>query len=164
VYAAHVPPASYRTSCIGTGPFKLKEWKKGEFVDYVKSPNYFIKGRPYLDGLRYVVIVERGTRTAAMQAGQLDVAMPGETSKGTMEQLRNRAPDQFNTVATTYRQHHQGEEGAVHNPVRLAVITPSTGGLIRPRIGRGGLGGAMWPGVWGMPERSRAAATERPTR
>jgi len=27
VYAAHVPPASYRTSCVGTGPFKLKEWR-----------------------------------------------------------------------------------------------------------------------------------------
>jgi len=24
VYAAHVPPASYRTGCVGTGPFKLR--------------------------------------------------------------------------------------------------------------------------------------------
>ena len=46
IYAAHVPPASYRTSCIGTGPFKVKEWRKGEFVDYVKNPDYFVKGRP----------------------------------------------------------------------------------------------------------------------
>src|SRR3972149_3760601 len=29
VYAAHIPPASYRTGCIGTGPFKLKEWREG---------------------------------------------------------------------------------------------------------------------------------------
>ena len=58
IYAAHVPPASYRTGCIGTGPFKVKEWRKGEFVDYVKNPDYFVKGRPYLDGLRYVVIDE----------------------------------------------------------------------------------------------------------
>ena len=71
IYAAHVPPAQYRTSCVGTGPFKLNEWRKGEFVEYVKNPDYFIKGRPYLDGLKYVVIVERGTRTAALQAGRL---------------------------------------------------------------------------------------------
>ena len=32
IYAAHVPPASYRTGCIGTGPYKLKEWRRGEFV------------------------------------------------------------------------------------------------------------------------------------
>src|SRR2546430_1082687 len=29
IYAAHVPAASYRTGCVGTGPFKVKEWRKG---------------------------------------------------------------------------------------------------------------------------------------
>src|SRR5262249_55017423 len=29
IYAAHMPPASYRTGCVGTGPYKLKEWRKG---------------------------------------------------------------------------------------------------------------------------------------
>ena len=47
----------------------------------MKNPDYFVKGRPYLDGLRYVIIKERGTRTAALQAGQLDVAFPGETTQ-----------------------------------------------------------------------------------
>ena len=93
IYAAHVPPATYRTSCIGTGPFKLKEWRKGEFVEYVKNPDYFVKGRPYLDGLKYVVIAERGTRTAALQSGQVDVAFPGETSKTISEQLKKAVPD-----------------------------------------------------------------------
>jgi len=92
VYAAHVNPASYRTGCIGTGPFKLKEWRKGEFVDYVKNTDYFMKGRPYLDTLRYVVIKERGTRTAALQAGQLDVSFPGETTKTAAEQLKKAVP------------------------------------------------------------------------
>jgi peptide/nickel transport system substrate-binding protein len=92
VYAAHVPPASYRTGCIGTGPFKLKEWRKGEFVDYLKNPDYFVKGRPYLDGLRYIVIAERGTRTAALQAGKVDLAFPGETSKTTAEELKRAVP------------------------------------------------------------------------
>src|SRR5882724_2977170 len=78
IYAAHVPPASYRTGCIGTGPFKVKEWRKGEYVDYVKNPDYFVKGRPYLDTLRYVVIENRGTRVSALQAGKLDVSFPGE--------------------------------------------------------------------------------------
>ena len=92
IYAAHVNPAAYRTGCIGTGPFKVKEWRKGEFVDYVKNPDYFVKGRPYLDSLRYVVIKERGTRTAALQAGQLDVSFPGETTKTAAEQLKKAVP------------------------------------------------------------------------
>src|SRR5437773_11615438 len=92
VYAAHVPPAQYRTACVGTGPYKLKEWRKGEFIEYVKNPDYFVKGRPYLDGLKYVVIVERGTRTAALQSGAVDVPFPGETSKTQSEQLKKAVP------------------------------------------------------------------------
>ena len=92
VYAAHVQPATYRTGCVGTGPFKLKEWRKGEFIEYVKNPDYWAKGRPYLDGLKYIVIAERGTRTAALQSGQVDVAFPGETSKTISEQLKKAVP------------------------------------------------------------------------
>jgi peptide/nickel transport system substrate-binding protein len=36
VYPAHVPPAELRTKCVGTGPFKLKEYRPGEYVDLVK--------------------------------------------------------------------------------------------------------------------------------
>jgi len=62
VYPAHVAAAEMRTRCVGTGPFKFKEWKRGEYVELVKNPDYFVKGRPHLDGIRYVVIVERGTK------------------------------------------------------------------------------------------------------
>jgi peptide/nickel transport system substrate-binding protein len=99
VYAAHVPPASYRTGCIGTGPFKLKEWRKGEFVEYVKNPDYFVKGRPYLDGLRYIPIPERGTKFAALQAGRLDAAFPGDGTKTIAEQMVKAEPRIKLTVA-----------------------------------------------------------------
>jgi peptide/nickel transport system substrate-binding protein len=92
VYAAHIPAADYRTRCVGTGPFKLKEWRKGEFVEYTKNPDYFVKGRPYLDGLRYVIVKERGTRFAALQAGQLDIPFPGEGTKTIAEQLKKAEP------------------------------------------------------------------------
>ena len=92
VYAAHVSAASYRTGCVGTGPFKLKEWRKGEFVEYVKNPDYFVKGRPYLDELKYVVITEPGTRIAALQTGQVDVSFPQEVSKTNAEQLKTAVP------------------------------------------------------------------------
>jgi peptide/nickel transport system substrate-binding protein len=101
IYAAHVPVASYRTGCVGTGPFKVKEWRKGEFVEYVKNPDYFVKGRPYLDGLRYLIIAERGTATAALQAGRVDVAFPGETPKGIAEQLKQAVPRLVVTTVNT---------------------------------------------------------------
>src|SRR5262244_2459053 len=92
VYPAHVPVAEQRNHCVGTGPFKFKEWRRGEFVEYVKNPDYFVKGRPYLDGLKYLIIAERGTRTAALQAGRLDAAGPGETTKAIADQLKAAIP------------------------------------------------------------------------
>ena len=89
VYPAHVPIADFRSKCVGTGPFKLKEWKRGESIEFVKNPDYWVKGRPYLDGIRYVVIAERGTRFAALQAGRLDVSFPGEATKPIADQLRS---------------------------------------------------------------------------
>src|SRR6185369_34593 len=92
IYPAHVPVADQRSRCVGTGPFKFKEWRRGEYVEYVKNPDYFVKGRPYLDGLRYVIIGERGTRTAALQAGRLDTAGPGEITKNIADQLKAAVP------------------------------------------------------------------------
>jgi peptide/nickel transport system substrate-binding protein len=92
VYPAHVAPADQRTRCVGTGPFKLKEWKRGEYVDYVKNPDYFVKGRPYLDGIRYLIVNERGTRTAALQAGRADAASPLDSSPQIAAQLKAAVP------------------------------------------------------------------------
>jgi peptide/nickel transport system substrate-binding protein len=88
VYPAHVPVAEFRNRCVGTGPFKLKEWKRGEYIEMVKNPDYWVKGRPYLDGIKYVVIAERGTRFAALQAGRLDISFPGEGTKPIADQLK----------------------------------------------------------------------------
>ena len=92
VIPAHVPIPEHRSRCIGTGPFKFKEWKRGQSVDLVRNPDYFVKGRPYLDAVRYTVIVERGTRVAALQANQIDVAYPGETTLSIAEQLKGAVP------------------------------------------------------------------------
>ncbi len=91
VYPAHVPPAEFRTRCVGTGPFKLKEWRRGEFIEYVKNPDYFMPGRPYLDGLKYFVITDRSTRFAAIQAGRADMAFP-EGPKLVVEQMKAAVP------------------------------------------------------------------------
>ncbi len=92
VIPAHVPLAEHRARCVGTGPFKFKEWTRGQSVELVRNPDYFVKGRPYLDAVRYTVIVERGTRVAALQANQIDLAYPGETTLSIAEQLQKAVP------------------------------------------------------------------------
>ena len=166
IYAAHVNPADYRTKCVGTGPFKVKEWRKGEFIEYVKNPDYFVKGRPYLDGLKYVVIAERGTRVAALQAGQLDVAFQGETNRSSMEQLKKAVPGMvFTPVAQSVSDNivMNTKKAPFDNPkVRLAVsYAIDRRGLIQTAHQGGAvLGGAMLPkpyGVWGMAEKDLLA-------
>src|SRR5262249_41929471 len=162
IYAAHVPPAQYRTTCVGTGPFQVQEWRQGGVGAYVWNPRYFIKDRPYLDGIRYVIIVERGTRTAALQAGQLDTACPGETSKTTMDQLKKAVPQMvFHEVAQNVTDNiiMNTKKPPFDNPkVRLAVsYAIDRRGLIQASHQGGAvLGAAMLPkpyGVWGMPEK-----------
>src|SRR5207249_11497419 len=51
--------------------------RPGEYIEYVKNPDYFVKGRPYLDGIKFLMIRDRSTQIAALQARQLDVAGQG---------------------------------------------------------------------------------------
>jgi peptide/nickel transport system substrate-binding protein len=97
VYPAHVPAAEMRNRCVGTGPFKLKEWRRGEMVEYVRNPDYFEKGRPYLDGLRYFIVSDRGRQAAALQAGRVDVSFPGDTTRSIAEQLKAAVPQLVST-------------------------------------------------------------------
>ena len=61
---------------MGTGPYKLKEFVRGQYVDLERNPDYFVPNRPYIDGIRYLIISERGTRLAALQAGRADAFCP----------------------------------------------------------------------------------------
>jgi peptide/nickel transport system substrate-binding protein len=166
VYAAHVPAANYRTGCVGTGPFKVKEWKKGESVEYVKNPDYFIKGRPYLDGLKYIPITERGTKFAALQSGRLDVAFPGDATKTIAEQVTKAEPRIKMTLAAQN----------VNDNLLLNVTKPPFNNVkirqafslaidrraVVQTVHQGGaiVGAAMAPkpwGVWGLAEKDLAS-------
>ncbi|MCB9486164.1 MAG: ABC transporter substrate-binding protein [Thermoflexaceae bacterium] len=43
---------------VGTGPFIFKGWQKDVRLDFEKNPDYFRKGKPYIDKLAYLVAVD----------------------------------------------------------------------------------------------------------
>lgn len=53
---------------IGTGPFKLSEWVAGDHISVVKNENYreAADGKPYLDGINFLVVPAEEARTAMM--------------------------------------------------------------------------------------------------
>lgn len=65
-------PANERP--IGTGPFKFAEWRKGEYVRLVRNEDYWKPGKPYLDEVVFRVIPDAGSRLAALESGEIDVA------------------------------------------------------------------------------------------
>jgi len=165
VYAAHVPVANYRTGCIGTGPFKLQERKRGEYVDFVKNPDYFIKGRPYLDGLRYIPIPDRATKFAALQAGRLDVSFPGDESKTIAEQVTKAEPRIKLTIANQNVNDNlllnvtkpTFDNVKVRRAISLAI--DRRGAVQAVHQGGAVVGASMAPkpyGVWGLLEKDLA--------
>lgn len=56
---------------VGTGPFKFKSYSPGVEVDLIKNPDYFVQGRPYLDGIRGYMLRDVSTRFAAFRTRQV---------------------------------------------------------------------------------------------
>jgi peptide/nickel transport system substrate-binding protein len=56
---------------IGSGPYKFKEWVKGDHITLVRNDDYF-KGRPNLDEYVARIIPDPGARVAAFQKGDID--------------------------------------------------------------------------------------------
>jgi peptide/nickel transport system substrate-binding protein len=61
------------TAGIGTGPYKVKEFKPGVRSIAVRNDNYWKPGRPYLDEIEYVGISDETARVNALLAGELDL-------------------------------------------------------------------------------------------
>lgn len=57
---------------IGTGPFKLAEYVKGDHVRMVRNESYFKPGLPYLDELVFKIIPQASTQVAALERGEVD--------------------------------------------------------------------------------------------
>jgi len=57
----------YETNVMGTGPFKFVEHVKGSHWVAKKNPDYWDKGKPYLDGYRALFISSSSAQVAALR-------------------------------------------------------------------------------------------------
>src|SRR5262249_4317144 len=62
-----------RTSPVGTGPYRFKEWKPGEKVVLAANPDYF-EGPPYLSRVVYRIIPSSATTFLELKAKGVDGA------------------------------------------------------------------------------------------
>jgi peptide/nickel transport system substrate-binding protein len=66
-------PDWLRANPVGTGPFKLVEWKRDDHAKWEKNKDYWQKGRPYLDGIEVRYVPDPVTASEMMQTKQADM-------------------------------------------------------------------------------------------
>jgi peptide/nickel transport system substrate-binding protein len=67
----------YEKNVMGTGPFTFVEHVKGSHVVGKKNPNYWNKGRPYLDGFRALFISSSSAQVAAIRGERAHIQFRG---------------------------------------------------------------------------------------
>jgi peptide/nickel transport system substrate-binding protein len=58
---------------VGTGPFTLARWDRGDRIVLRRYPDYHVKGLPRLDQATFRFIPDQNAALAALQAGDVDV-------------------------------------------------------------------------------------------
>jgi len=162
VYPTHVALNELRQHCVGTGPFRFKQYARGQSIELERNPDYFVPGRPYLDGLRYTIIGERGTRLAALQTGRLDAFVPLEMTRTMADSVKQAVPS---LVIQEVGQN--GSDNVVINHKRAPFDNPAVRRAFSFAMDRqafvqgvrhGGavVGASMMPkpfGIWGLPDQ-----------
>jgi len=161
VYPCHVPQQVMRTKPVGTGPFKLVDFRRGAAIRLVRNPDYFKKDRPYLDEITFTVIDNRATRMLAFSAGDFDITFPSDVSVPLLKDIKARAPNAICEMTATgtlinllvNRVNPPFDNPDIRKAMSLALDRKPYNTILME--GHGRLGGAMLPkpeGEWGMPE------------
>lgn len=65
---------AFAESPIGSGPFMVKDYVRGQHTILVKNPHYWREGQPYLDEVDFEYVPDANTRVLELRSGQVDVA------------------------------------------------------------------------------------------
>ena len=66
-----------KTAPVGTGPFTVQEWVRGDRIVLKKNPEYHVKGLPKVDRAVYRFIADPNAVQAALKSGDVDVSLFG---------------------------------------------------------------------------------------
>lgn len=91
---------------VGTGAFRFKEWKKGQYIELERNPDYWDKGdnggKPYLDRVIFRTIPDAAGRAAALETGELHYQPFGAVPLSDVARLRKLPGLAFETRGYSY--------------------------------------------------------------
>ncbi len=158
VYPCHVDGRMMRQKPVGTGPFKLVEYKPNELIRLAKNADYWKPGLPYLDGIEYRIMPSQATRTLAFATGQFDITGPGDVTPAIEKDIKSRLPKAVcETYASAGSSHilinhkaPQLQDARVRRAISLAL---DRNVFVASQQGHGRVGGIMLTaphGAWGL--------------
>ncbi|MEA2920930.1 MAG: peptide/nickel transport system substrate-binding protein [Bradyrhizobium sp.] len=168
VYPCHVPQQTMRTRPVGTGPFKLVEFKRGDSIRLVRNPDYWKKDRPYLDEITFRMIDSRATRMLAFSTGEFDITFPSDVTVPLVRDVKARAPKAVCEMIPTGTQvnlmvnrvNPPFDNPDIRKAMMLALDRKAFNTILME--GHALMGGAMLPkpvGEWGMPVETVSSLT-----
>lgn len=93
IYSCHVSDRTMRSKPIGTGPFKVADFKRNESIKLVRNPDYWKKGRPHLDAIDWTIVPNRSTRMLGFESGQFDMTFDSDVSFPLLKDVEAQKPD-----------------------------------------------------------------------
>jgi oligopeptide transport system substrate-binding protein len=75
---------------VGTGPFRLKEWRSNQRIVVERNPHYWDAEHVRLDGIEFLPVQDAATEERMFRAGQMDVTETMPISK--VETYRRERP------------------------------------------------------------------------
>jgi peptide/nickel transport system substrate-binding protein len=92
IYPCHIALSQMRKKPIGTGPFKLASFLEFQSIRLVRNPDYWKKGRPYLDAIEFTLPNSPATAILSFVAGRFDMTFPWEVTPADMKVIKRSAP------------------------------------------------------------------------
>jgi len=160
IYPKHVleREGDMKKVVVGSGPFRLKKYTRGVSIELEKNPDYFVKGRPYLDGITLYIIPDFGTGYAAfrtrrlllMSFAQESLAHQAAAELGTQVVIQKVPGLSFRPVFNMNTARKPWDDVRVRQAVSLAIDRGAAIKVITD--GEGSVGGLMPPsGQWALP-------------
>jgi peptide/nickel transport system substrate-binding protein len=85
-------PHWYDAHVMGSGPFVFVEHVRGSHVVGKRNPDYWDKGKPYLDGFRAIFIKDTGARVAAIRSERALIEFRGFPPKARDDLVKALGP------------------------------------------------------------------------
>ena len=152
-------PQWYRQHAMGSGPFKLKRYVRGSYLEMERNPNYWKKGLPYMDGIKYYIIRDDAARAKSIRANRTDVELRG-FPPSEVEGIKSQMGDKV-TVAYPGQPGHWGvafnvdakpfDDERVRLAMSLAIDRYDMAKTLAPLTGLDTVSGPITPKTpWGL--------------